>query len=179
MSKKSKSGIEDALGIASASELNEALMMIRNSETIDDVEEENSQATELALTNEEIKDALAEAKHLKYQLRQIPDILEKEDEIDTIANDAAKYFEDIMDKAFNTEDRFAPELFNAANAMLKTALDGKNAIINAKLKLLDLELKKRKMEQDFESKGGPVSREINGQGVIVSDRNSLLRNHNK
>lgn len=178
MSKKSKRGIEDALGIASAEELQTALSMIRHQD--DPVEEE---CTEIApveeeMSQEEIQAALAETKNLKQQLRQIPDILEKENEIDNIANNAAKYFEDIMDKAFNTEDRFAPELFNAANSMLKTALDGKNSIVNAKLKLLDLELKKRKLENDF-ANAGPQSREVNGQSVTVTDRNSLLRKHNK
>lgn len=181
MSKKSKRGVEDALGIASASELQTALGMIRHEDDIEDSDE----STDLAMlpdeemSAEEIQTALAEAKNLKTQLRQIPDILEKETEIDEIANDAAKYFEDIMDKAFNTEDRFAPELFNAANSMLKTALDGKNSIVNAKLKLLDLELKKRKLENDFANSGGPQSREVNGQNVVVTDRNSLLRKHNK
>lgn len=180
MSKKSKRGIEDALGIASASELQDALGILRHDENDDEVMEIVNQAAEDAkMSDEEIHTALEEAKHLKKQLRQIPDILEKEGEIDVIANDAAKYFEDIMDKAFNTEDRFAPELFNAANSMLKTALDGKNAIVNAKLKLLDLELKKQKIEQDFQAKGGPQAKEVNGQQVIVADRNSLLRKHTK
>lgn len=180
MSKKSKRGVEDALGIASVTELQEALTMIRREDDEDDgFDEDSTNDLEPVLTQEELQNALLEAKGLRYQLRQIPDILEKEQEIDDIANNAAKYFEDIMDKAFNTEDRFAPELFNAANSMLKTALDGKNAIINAKLKLLDLELKKRKMEQDFEGKGGPQTREIDGRSVTLSDRNSLLRKHNK
>lgn len=182
MSKKSKRSVEDAIGVASVDELQEALSMIRQDEMIDmetgevlQLEEDKEEMSE-----EEIKTALAEAKHMKKQLNQIPDILEKETEIDDISNDAAKYFEDIMDKAFNTEDRFASELFNAANAMLKTALDGKNAIVNAKLKLLDLELKKQKMQNDFaNSGGGPQERTIDGKSVTVADRNSLLRKHNK
>lgn len=178
MSKKSKSGIEDALGIASASELQQALSMMRSDVEIDEDDDESTD-NETEMSQEDIQTALAEAKNMKYQLQQIPDILDKEQEIDDIANDAAKYFEDIMDKAFNTEDRFAPELFNAANSLLKTALDGKNAIINAKLKLLDLELKKRKLEQDFAKSGGPREQVINGQSITVTDRNSLLRKHNK
>lgn len=177
MSKKSKSGIEEALDIPSADELQHALSMIRQQDEPTDVAEIAPEEDEMS--SDEIKAALAEAKNLKTQLRQIPDILEKEGEIDSIANDAAKYFEDIMDKAFNTEDRFAPELFNSANSMLKTALDGKTAIVNAKLKLLDLELKKRKLENDFQSKGGPASG-MNSQGeeIIMADRNSFLKKHN-
>ncbi len=184
MSKKSKRTVEDAIGVANMDELQEALSMIRQDEELDletgEITVVESENTEDDMSPEEIKAALAEAKGLKQQLNQIPDILDKENEIDNISNDAAKYFEDIMDKAFNTEDRFASELFNAANSLLKTALDGKSAIVNAKLKLLDLELKKRKMENDFaNSGGGPQARTVNGQEVIVADRNSLLRKHNK
>lgn len=174
MSKKSKAGIEAALGIPSASDLQAALANMHQQEASDDALVPALQEGATEMSQEEIKTALAEAKELKKQLRQIPDILDKEKEIDSISNDAAKYFEDIMDKAFNTEDRFAPELFNAGNALLKTALDGKNAIVNAKLKLLDLELKKQKMEQDYAQKGGPQMKQVNGQEIIVADRNALL-----
>lgn len=163
---KSKSGIENALGIASVEELQNAMKVINS----------DSYETETNVSTDEMKTALDAAKDLKRSLNIIPDVLEKEIEIDEIADAASKYFEDIMDKAFNTEDRFAPELFNAANALLKTALDGKNAIMNAKLKLLDLELKKLRAEPNKQTE-----REINPSGdtVTLSDRNSLLKNRKK
>lgn len=160
----SKRGIENALGIPSVEELQKAMSMLTP----------DNEICEEDISTEEIQTALTSAKDLKKSLTIIPDVLEKETEIDEIADSASKYFEDIMDKAFNTEDRFAPELFNAANALLKTALDGKTAIINAKLKLLDLELKKQRAESSVKPTSHP-EKEINSSGVTISDRNSLLK----
>ena len=174
MSKLSKKSVEDALGIPSIDELQKAMAKINDPEEESDESEESWNFDTPVATQEEIKTALAMASNMRTNLMQIPDILEKEEEIDDIAETAAKYFEDIMDKGFNAEDRYASELFNSANAVLKTALDGKNAIINAKLKLLDLELKKMKIEADMnrnQGKGAPI-KDVNG--TTYANRNDLL-----
>ena len=56
--------------------------------------------------------------------------------------------------------------------MLKTSLDAKVAKLDKKLKMIDLQLKKEKMDKDGKAPGeGDV---LNGEGYIVTDRNSLL-----
>ena len=179
MSVLSKRTVEEALGIPSIEQLQQAMAVIN--QPLEVIEEDEEYIVEdVAPTEQEIKHALATAQNMRQQLIEIPDVSEKESEIDAIAESASGYFEDIMDKAFNAEDRFAPELFNAANALLKTALDGKNAIINAKLKLLDLELKKQKLEIDIEkAKGTPQVKDVGGNTLTVANRNSLLRKSNK
>lgn len=160
MSKLSKKGVEDALGIPSIDELQKAMEILNN----DDNEEK--------ATADEIKEAMSSVKEMKKSLQLIPDILEKENEIDQIAENAARYFEDVMDRGFNSEGKFAGHIFDAANNLLKTALEAKATIINAKLRLLDLELKKQKMQPEL---GNAGMKTVEGSEVLLAERNSLLK----
>jgi hypothetical protein len=55
--------------------------------------------------------------------------------------------------------------------MLKTSLDAKVAKLDKKLKMIDLQLKKEKQDKDSGVNEDGI---INGQGYVVTDRNSLL-----
>jgi len=56
--------------------------------------------------------------------------------------------------------------------MLKTSLDAKVAKMDKKLKMIELQLKKEKMDKDGKATGeGDI---VNGAGYVVTDRNSLL-----
>jgi hypothetical protein len=55
--------------------------------------------------------------------------------------------------------------------MLKNAIDAKAAKIDKKLKMVELQLKKQKIDQDSRN---DTDADITGTGVIISDRNSLI-----
>jgi hypothetical protein len=55
--------------------------------------------------------------------------------------------------------------------MLKTNLDAKVAKLDKKLKMVELQLKKEKLDSDKGAKGDDF---VNGEGYVVTDRNSLL-----
>ena len=57
--------------------------------------------------------------------------------------------------------------------MLKTSLDAKIAKLDKKLKMVDLQLKKEKMDKDNNPRGD--SDIVSGEGYVVTDRNSLLQ----
>src|SRR5574343_1140208 len=103
MARMSKKGIEDALDIPSIDELQQAMRLI-NTPDLEESEPEEEPSTE------ELQSALHNAKNMRKSLMVIPDILEKENDIDRLSETASKYFEDIMDKAFNSEDKYASEL---------------------------------------------------------------------
>lgn len=163
----SKKSIEDTFDIPSIDDLQQAMKFITSPQS-----EEFEDELMPAISTEELQEALSNAKDMKRSLMVVPDILDKEDAIDNLSDTASKYFEDIMDKAFNSEDKYASELMTAANLLLKTAIDGKTALINAKLKLLDLELKKQRLDQSVKA---PEIKQVNGTEVTLADRNSLLR----
>ena len=95
-----------------------------------------------------------------------------DDELNEIANKAMAAYDDLMDLGMNVESRYSGRVFEVAGNMLKTSLDAKTAKLDKKLKMIDLQLKKEKMDKDGKAPGeGDV---LNGEGYIVTDRNSLL-----
>jgi len=93
-------------------------------------------------------------------------------ELDDLAKRAVDAYEDIMDLGMNVEARYSGRLFEVAASMLGNAITAKTAKLDKKLKMIDLQLKKQKLDQD--AAGIDDSVNIHGDGVIITDRNSLL-----
>jgi hypothetical protein len=101
-------------------------------------------------------------------------------EFDALAQRATDAYDDLMDLGMNVEARYSGRIFEVAGGMLKNAIDAKAAKIDKKLKMIELQLKKQKLDQDAGDNDGGI--DVTGTGVIVSDRNSLiekLKNMNK
>ena len=101
-------------------------------------------------------------------------------EFDSLAQRATDAYDDLMDLGMNVEARYSGRIFEVAGGMLKNAIDAKAAKIDKKLKMIELQLKKAKLDQD--AAGGDGGLTIPGDGYIVTDRNSLLeklKNMNK
>ncbi len=96
-------------------------------------------------------------------------------EFDELAQRATDAYDDLMDLGMNVEPRYAPRLFEIASSMLRNAIDAKNLKIEKKLKIIELQLKKHKLEQLPAPKHTPAEdNNAQGEGYIVTDRNSLL-----
>lgn len=93
-------------------------------------------------------------------------------ELDELARKATDAYDDIMDLGMNVEARYSGRLFEVAASMLGHAISAKSAKLDKKLKMIDLQLKKQKMDQD--SSGEDKGINLSGEGVIIADRNSLL-----
>ena len=94
-------------------------------------------------------------------------------ELDELAKKATDAYDDIMDLGMNVEARYSARMFEVASAMLKNAIDAKSAKIDKKLKMIELQLKKQKLDMD----ANPAEEQginLNGDGVIITDRNSLI-----
>jgi len=92
-------------------------------------------------------------------------------ELDDVGQRAITAYEDLMDLGMNVESRYSARIFEVAGQMLKTTLDAKIAKMDKKLKMVDLQLKKQK--QDAQT-GESDSNVVQGEGYVISDRNSLL-----
>jgi hypothetical protein len=103
------------------------------------------------------------------QVKGLGDI--SDNELDTLARKAEDAYDDLMDLGMNVEARYSGRVFEVAASMLKNAIDAKSAKIDKKLKMIELQLKKQKLDQDANADGGIT---IPGDGYIVADRNSLL-----
>jgi len=93
-------------------------------------------------------------------------------EFDALAQRATDAYDDLMDLGMNVEARYSGRIFEVAGGMLKNAIDAKAAKIDKKLKMIELQLKKAKLDQDASQEDNSVN--IQGDGFIVSDRNSLI-----
>ena len=93
-------------------------------------------------------------------------------ELDELAKKATEAYEDIMDLGMNVEARYSGRLFEVAASMLSNAITAKTAKLDKKLKMIDLQIKKQKLDQEANSADDGVT--IQGDGVIITDRNSLL-----
>jgi hypothetical protein len=90
-------------------------------------------------------------------------------EMDELASKAQETFDNLMDLGFNVDSRYASEIFAVAGTMLGHALTAKTAKLNKKLKMVELQLKKAKMDQDV--KGEEPTATAHGQ---ILSRNDLL-----
>lgn len=90
-------------------------------------------------------------------------------ELDSLAAKSEQAYDDIMDLGMNVEPRYSARLFEVAGSMMRNAIDAKTAKIDKKLKMVELQLKKLAIDK----KNG-TTEEIDGEGFIVTDRNSLL-----
>jgi agmatine/peptidylarginine deiminase len=80
-------------------------------------------------------------------------------------------YDNLMDLGMNVESRYSGRVFEVAGNMLKTNLDAKVAKLDKKLKMVELQLKKEKMDKEGGANDGDV---VNGEGYVITDRNSLL-----
>lgn len=110
-------------------------------------------------------DKIAEALPAVRGLGQMAD-----EELNDIADKAITAYDDLMDLGMNVEARYSGRMFEVAGNMLKTALDAKVAKLDKKLKMVELQLKKQKLDSESVSEGSFTE----GAGFVVSDRNSLL-----
>ena len=123
------------------------------------IEETKTYITEIDSTIDKINAALP----------MVRDLESSDQEMDELAAKATKTFDDLMDLGFNVDSRFAAEIFGVAGTMLGHALTAKTAKLNKKLKVIDLQLKKARLDQQNPD-DAPTQQ---GQGHVL-DRNEIL-----
>jgi hypothetical protein len=136
------------------------------------VKEEEKRAKKAELAQPFIRD-ISEYDKIAAALPQVNGLGDAGDkELDELAKKATEAYDDIMDLGMNVEARYSARMFEVAASMLKNAIDAKSAKLDKKLKMIDLQLKKQKLDQEMVAADEGIN--IQGDGVIITDRNSLL-----
>lgn len=104
------------------------------------------------------------------QIQELDNLDEKE--LDDLAKKAEQAYDDLMDLGMNVEVRYSGRIFEVAASMMGNAITAKSNKIEKKLKAVDLQLKKLKIDNDAGNSNDNV---INGQGYVITDRNELLK----
>lgn len=121
---------------------------------------------------EEVLRDIAEFDKITAALPMVKGLGEMADkELNEVADKAMEAYEDLMDLGMNVEGRYAGRVFEVAGNMLRTNLDAKIAKLDKKLKMVELQLKKEKLDKEDNNSNSGL---LNGDGYVVTDRNSLL-----
>lgn len=133
----------------------------------------NEDVVEKATQIKSIDQAYREVAAMTKGLPQIKELEEVDDkDLDNLASKAEQAYDDLMDLGMNVEVRYSGRIFEVASSMLKNAIDAKAAKVDKKLKAVDLQLKKYKIDKDTPDESNEL---LNGEGYIITDRNELLK----
>jgi hypothetical protein len=119
-----------------------------------------------------LQDKLEEFDKISAALPRVKGLGDVSDsELDGLATKAEQAYDDLMDLGMQVEPRHAARMFEVAGNMLNAAVTAKSAKIDKKLKMIELQIKKYAIDK---KSGDAEPGAIEAQGVLVTDRNSLL-----
>ena len=141
---------------------------------------------DLPPTTEEVEAAVPSIAENRTAIQTLDDAIDKIDaalpavrglestdqEMDELAGLATSSYKDLMDLGMQVDSRFASEIFSVASNMLGHAITAKTAKLDKKLKMIDLQMKKMRLDQQQADKD-PEAAAQQGQGHVLS-RNELL-----
>ena len=133
------------------------------------IEENRAMLVEMDLTIDKIDAALP----------HVNDLDTTDNELDELAKLATEKFNDLMDLGMNVEARFSGTILQTAGTLLGHAITAKQAKIDRKIRTVDLQLKKMRLDQQAakdasKTDGEKILGAIDGTGGVVLDRNALL-----
>jgi hypothetical protein len=99
-------------------------------------------------------------------------------EMDELSDMAKGSYKDLMDLGMQIDSRFASEIFGVASNMLGHAITAKTAKLDKKLKMIDLQMKKMRLDQQQQALDSKVAESglvptQTAEGMVLS-RNDLL-----
>ena len=147
--------------------------MTKKLESLFDLPESTRRPNEETETTPEEITAIVEMSNLEKienALTAVRGLEASDAEMDSLASKAVESYKDLMDLGMNVEPRHASEIFGVAERMLNSAITAKNAKVNKKLKMIDLQLKKAKL--DLDNPEGASSAGATSGSLL--DRNELL-----
>lgn len=137
-----------------------------NSNYPTDAEEES-----MGLDLTKMQEQLDVADKIDSALPMVRDLETLDSDMDNYAGQAMNAFKDLMDLGQNVEDRHAASVFDVASKMMTNAITAKTAKMDKKLKMIDLQLKKARLDQQGSK---PGAEPVQGEAEEFEDRNTLI-----
>ena len=112
-------------------------------------------------------------------LPYVNDLDTSDKELDDLSDLAKEKFQDLIDLGMNVEARFSGHILATAGTLLGHAITAKQAKLDKKLRMVDLQLKKARLDAQIakdsnKSDGDKIVDAEDGRAVIL-DRNELLK----
>ena len=145
-----------------------------NTSETEPAENLDSADTSIEEKQEMLTDANNIIDRIDQALPQVRDLDNADVELDELAKLAKDKFEDLMDLGLNVEARYSGQILQTAGVLLGHAISAKQAKIDKKLRMIDLQLKKMRLDQSTSKTGEASTQPIEGTAVVL-DRNELLK----
>jgi hypothetical protein len=124
-------------------------------------------------TAKNLEKTYAEFDKIAASLPQVKGLGDLSDlELDKLAVEAEESYKNLMDLGMNVDSRYSGRIFEVASTMLRNAIDAKGSKIDKKLKMVELQLKKLKIDK---TGGDDVGSVEESDGFVISDRNELMK----
>jgi hypothetical protein len=124
-------------------------------------------------TQANLQKSYAEFDKIASSLPQVKGLGDMSDlEMDKLAVEAEESYKNLMDLGMNVDSRYSGRIFEVASNFLKNAIDAKSSKIDKKLKMVELQLKKLKLDKEGNKDGSPIEE---SDGFVISDRNELMK----
>ena len=124
-------------------------------------------------TRKNLEKSYAEFDKVAAALPQVKGLGELSDlELDKLAIEAEESYKNLMDLGMNVDSRYSGRIFEVAGNFLRNAIDAKGSKIDKKLKMVELQLKKMKLDKDGPDDNNEA---IDSEGTIITDRNELMK----
>ena len=121
----------------------------------------------------EVTQALTNADKIDAALPKVDGVEKHDVDMEDIATKAIDSYEELMSLGMNVQDAHAGRIFETAGKMLQIAMDSKNAKVDKKLRMIDLQIRKLRLD------AMEGTNNSNSDGAQVMDRNQLLQFLNK
>lgn len=147
--------LEDLINIPPISEMQAAI--------------ERSEELSVAIDNSGVTFTLNDK--LEAALPIVADIMAHDNEMDDIAGRALSSYNELCNMADNTPAMYSGKIYEVAANMLRTAMDAREAKLQKKLRIVEMQLKKLRIDKVKDESGESVTTNSNSN---VFDRNELL-----
>jgi hypothetical protein len=112
-------------------------------------------------------------------LPYVNDLDTSDKELDDLSDLAKEKFQDLIDLGMNVEARFSGHILATAGTLLGHAITAKQAKLDKKLRMVDLQLKKARLDAQIakdnnKTDGDKIVDAEDGRAVVL-DRNELLK----
>jgi len=142
-------------------------------EIVETIEEETPSIEESKELTEILYSELKTTEKIDSALPLVSDLNKHDKEMDDIHRMALDAFNDLVQLGMNVEVHAGAKLLETANQMLKTAMEAKDSKVDRKLKMINLQLQKAKLDHSVSKNKDGF--ELESDGAVSIDRNELLK----
>ena len=142
-------------------------------EVVETIEEETPSIEESKELTELLYSELKTTEKIDSALPLVSDLNQHDKEMDDIHRMALDAFNDLVQLGMNVEVHAGAKLLETANQMLKTAMEAKDSKVDRKLKMINLQLTKAKLDHSISKNKDGF--ELESDGAVTIDRNELLK----